>query len=79
MNKEIMRNAMIEYARDQYFRNRDPYSAEQWVTVMNCYARHDSTQVCADSAGMSRNEAALLYCRMAIAVTERALQEAHQR
>ena len=79
MNKEIMRKAMIEYARDSYFRNRDPYSAEQWVTVLNCYARHESTKACAEAAGMSRNEAALLYCRMAIALTEKALSQARSR
>jgi len=73
MNKEIMRNAMIDYARSQYEGSRDPYSAEQWVSVMNSYVRHENTHDCALKADMSSYEAALLYCRFSIALAETAL------
>lgn len=73
MNKEIMRNAMIDYVRGQYAGRRDPYTAEQWVTVMNCYARREHTGVCAEKADMSPYEAALLYCRFSIVLAETAL------
>jgi hypothetical protein len=78
MNKEIMRNAMIDYARGQYGARRDPYSAEQWATVMNCYARRENTQTCAVKAGMRPYEAALLYCRFSIALAETALSRSRE-
>lgn len=73
MNREVMRHAMIDYARECYRRGDNRYSAEQWVSVMNSYARQLDPDTCARHAGISPLEASLLYCRFAIVLTEEAL------
>lgn len=74
MNKDVMRHAMIDYARECYRREENRYSAEQWVSVMNSYVHHTDPAVCAESAGITPLEASLLYCRFSIVLTGHALE-----
>jgi hypothetical protein len=76
MKTELMRSAMIDYVREQYRNPENRYSADQWVSVMNCYVRHCNTEECAKLSDMRRSEAALLYTKLAIAVAEKALSQA---
>ena len=50
MNKELMRHAMIDYARECCRREDNRYTPEQWVSVMNSYARHHDVELCAEKA-----------------------------
>ena len=73
MKPELMRSAMIGYARECYRREDNRYSAEQWICVMNSYAHHLDPYACAKAAKISELEAALLYCRFSIVLSEEAL------
>lgn len=75
MNKDVMKRAMIGYVRECCRRDDNPYSPEQWVSVMNSYARHLDTGLCAANADITPLEAALLYCRFSIVLTEEALHD----
>lgn len=73
MNKDVMRHAMIDYARECYRREENRYSADVWVSVMNSYVRHADPETCALNAGITPLEASLLYCRFSIILTEAAM------
>ena len=75
MNKDVMKHAMIDYARDCYRRGDNTYTADQWVSIMNGYAGHLAPEECARRAGITSLEASLLYCRFSIILTEAALTE----
>ncbi|MDO4414622.1 MAG: hypothetical protein Q4C20_06045 [Erysipelotrichaceae bacterium] len=77
MNKNIMRRAMIDYARNSYRREDNRYTAEQWINVMNGYVHHLDPAVCAERAEISPLEASLLYCRFSIVLSEEALKSFH--
>jgi hypothetical protein len=78
MNKELMRHAMIDYARECCRREDNRYTPEQWVSVMNSYARHHDVELCAEKAEITPLEAALLYCRYSIVLSEKALSTSRQ-